>query len=82
MRLVPEPAPGALSPLSVCRLGRAQFLLSTFTACLVLSGCAGYKLGPTNNLAAGEKSVQITPFANQTLEPRLGDAVTGALKLY
>jgi len=80
MRLVPEPAPGALSPLSVCRLGRAQFLLSTFTACLVLSGCAGYKLGPTNNLAAGEKSVQITPFANQTLEPRLGDAVTGALR--
>src|SRR5688572_25954985 len=47
---------------------------------LLLSGCAGYRLGPTNNLAAGEKSVQITPFSNQTLEPRLGDAVTGALR--
>jgi hypothetical protein len=47
---------------------------------LVAGGCAGYRVGPTNNLAAGEKSVQITPFANQTLEPRLGDAVTGALR--
>jgi hypothetical protein len=47
---------------------------------LTLSGCAGYRLGPTNGLAAGEKSIQITPFANQTLEPRLGDAVTSALR--
>jgi len=43
---------------------------------LTVSGCAGYKLGPTNALAAGEKSIQVVPFANQTLEPRLGDAVT------
>lgn len=47
---------------------------------VVLTGCAGYRVGPTNHLAAGEKSVQITPFANQTLEPRLGDAVTSALR--
>ncbi len=40
------------------------------------TGCAGYRLGPTNGVAAGEKSVQIIPFANQTMEPRLGDAVT------
>jgi hypothetical protein len=39
-------------------------------------GCAGYRLGPTNGLAAGEKSVQISPFENRTLEPRLTDAVT------
>jgi hypothetical protein len=44
------------------------------------SGCAGYKLGPVNGLAAREKSVQINPFANQTLEPRLGDAVTAQLR--
>jgi len=44
------------------------------------SGCAGYKLGPVNGLVAGAKSVQINPFANQTLEPRLGDAVTAGLR--
>ena len=44
------------------------------------SGCAGYKLGPVNGLIAREKSIQINPFANQTLEPRLGDAVTAQLR--
>jgi hypothetical protein len=44
------------------------------------SGCAGYKLGPVNGLAAREKSIQINPFANQTLEPRLGDAVTAQIR--
>jgi hypothetical protein len=48
-------------------------------AALALSGCAGYHLGPTNGLAAGEKSIQITPFSNKTLVARLGDAVTSAL---
>jgi hypothetical protein len=47
---------------------------------LAASGCAGYKVGPTNGLASGEKSVQVAPFANQTLEPRLGDAMTRALR--
>ena len=47
---------------------------------LALSGCAGYRLGPTNGLAPGEKSVRVQPFANQTMEPRLGDAVTAALR--
>ena len=44
------------------------------------SGCAGYKLGPVNGLTAGEKSVQINPFTNRTLEPRLGDEVTAQLR--
>ena len=44
------------------------------------SGCAGYKLGPVNGLAAREKSVQVSPFDNQTLEPRLTDAVTSQLR--
>jgi len=43
------------------------------------NGCAGYRLGPVNGLAAGAKSVQIVPFSNQTLEPRLTDAVTAQL---
>src|SRR5580765_5671449 len=43
---------------------------------LFLSGCAGYKLGPVNGETAGSKSVQVMPFSNKTLEPRLGDAVT------
>src|SRR5436309_7027699 len=47
---------------------------------LLSNGCAGYRLGPTNGLQAGEKSIQIVPFANQTLEPRLGEAVTSALR--
>jgi hypothetical protein len=45
-------------------------------ALILLSGCAGYRLGPTNGLMAGAKSVEIQPFVNQTLQPHLGDAVT------
>ncbi len=47
---------------------------------LFLAGCAGYKLGPTNGLAAGQKTVQVKPFSNHTMEPRLGDAVTAQLR--
>jgi hypothetical protein len=39
-----------------------------------------YKLGPVGGAQAGEKSVQINPFINQTLEPRLGEAVTSAVR--
>jgi hypothetical protein len=46
----------------------------------LLAGCAGYTLGPTNGVVAGEKKIQITPFLNHTLEPRLGDAVTTAVR--
>ena len=55
-------------------------LLLTGGAALALSGCASYRLGPSNGLAAGEKSVQVTPFTNQTIEARLGDAVTSAVR--
>lgn len=56
--------------------------LSVCTALLVLAvcGCAGYRLGPTNGVLAGDKTVQVRPFINQTLEPRLGDAVTAAVR--
>lgn len=47
---------------------------------LLLSGCAGYQLGPSNGQSAGARTIQITPFTNHTLEPRLSDALTSALR--
>ena len=49
-------------------------------AAFLFSGCAGYHLGPVNGETAGDRSVQIVPFSNQTFEPRLGDAVTESLR--
>ncbi len=61
-------------------MDRAPWLLLGLLA-LAWSGCAGYRLGPTNGVAAGEKSVQVMPFSNQTLEPRLGEAVTAQMRM-
>jgi len=47
---------------------------------LALTGCAGYRFGPTNGLAAGARSVQINPLVNKTLEPRLVDYVMNSLR--
>lgn len=47
---------------------------------LALSGCAGYELGPTNGAVAGARSVQVNLFENQTIEPRLSEAVGQALR--
>ncbi len=44
-----------------------------------LAGCA-YRLGPTNGERAGARSVQVNPFQNKTIEPRLVEAVTFALR--
>jgi hypothetical protein len=49
-------------------------------AILCLSGCAGYQLGPSNGVAAHEKSIQVNPFANQTLQPGLTDTVASQLR--
>ncbi len=60
--------------------------MRSLRACLLIaglalsSGCAGYKLGPTNGVEAGAKTIQLVPFSNQTFQPRLGDAVTTALR--
>jgi hypothetical protein len=55
------------------------FLLGA--ACVAMTGCAGYKLGPTNGMSAGSRSVQVNIFQNKVLEePRLGEAVTSALR--
>jgi hypothetical protein len=47
---------------------------------LFLTGCAGYRLGPANGMAAGSRSVCINPIPNHTLQPGLSDAVTGMLR--
>lgn len=49
-------------------------------ALFVLAGCAGYHLGPVNEAVAGAKTIEIQPFNNQTLQPRLGDTVTQSLR--
>jgi hypothetical protein len=55
-------------------------LLPLIPCLVLLAGCAGYRLGPTSEVSAGAQSVQLVPFSNQTLQPRLGDAVTVALR--
>lgn len=59
---------------------RVASLVSVAIALTLLCGCAGYMLGPTNGLIAGAKTIQIRPFSNQTFQPRLGDAMTTALR--
>lgn len=49
-------------------------------ATIVLSGCAGYTLGPTNGLSAGVRSIRIDLFVNKTQEPRLAEPVAIALR--
>jgi hypothetical protein len=59
---------------------RAFHVIACGLAALFVCGCAGYRLGPVGEVAAGEKALQVQPFLNQTLEPRLGDAVTSAVR--
>jgi urea transporter len=49
-------------------------------AALGVTGCAGYRLGPVTGEGPGARSIQISPFLNQTVEPRLSEAVTTALR--
>lgn len=60
--------------------GPAQFLLGAALIVLSLTGCAGYRLGPSNGMEAGDKSILVIPFENKTLEARLSDPVTQALR--
>jgi hypothetical protein len=60
---------------------RSRFIrMLLLSSALGLNGCAGYRLGPSNGVAAREKSVQINPFVNQTLQPRLTDVVTAQVR--
>ena len=49
-------------------------------ALLAWTGCAGYRLGPTNGQVAGAKSIQVNLFRNETFEPRLTEAIGTALR--
>jgi hypothetical protein len=58
---------------------RALKIFLPAAVAFTLAGCASYHLGP--NLDKDENhSVEVMPFNNQTLEPRLGDAFTQALR--
>jgi outer membrane lipopolysaccharide assembly protein LptE/RlpB len=50
------------------------------TLALLITGCAGYQLGPTGGQIAGERSILIPPVKNTTIEPRLSQPVTQALR--
>ena len=47
---------------------------------IILAGCAGYTLGPTNGVNAGSRSVQIRAFVNQTQEPRISEYLASSLR--
>jgi hypothetical protein len=53
------------------------FLLACWA--FLLGGCA-YRLGPTNGVAAGSRSIQVNLFQNQTWEPRLSEPVATSLR--
>jgi hypothetical protein len=59
---------------------RAPKIVLLALAAASLAGCAGYHLGPVNGVVPGEKSIEVLPFNNQTLQPRLGDALTQSLR--
>lgn len=58
---------------------RRLLQLCLATALIGLCGCA-YRLGPSNGESAGRRSVQVNPFENKTVEPRLIEAVSFALR--
>jgi hypothetical protein len=59
---------------------RALKLFLPGLAAAALAGCASYHLGPVNHVQAGEKSIEVQPFNNETLQPWLGDALTESLR--
>jgi len=67
--------PCVFAPLRLC------VNLCFLCGILFTTGCAGYRVGPTNGLPAGSRSVQVNIFQNKVLEePRLSEYVTHALR--
>ncbi len=58
---------------------RALKIFLPALAALALTGCATYHLGPVMD-GNSDKTVEVMPFNNQTLQPRLGEALTQALR--
>ena len=60
---------------------RLPQFITACAAIFLLAGCAGYHLGPVNpEVRAGAASIEVLPFNNRTLQPRLGAALTQALR--
>jgi hypothetical protein len=61
---------------------RLGFLAATaaLIGAIFTAGCAGYRLGPTNGMAAGSRSIQINLFKNDTWEPRLSEPLAISLR--
>jgi hypothetical protein len=59
---------------------RAARFLGTCALAWLLAGCAGYQLGPTGGQSAGARSIQIEPFVNKTIQPRLADYIMVSLR--
>lgn len=55
-------------------------LILTGLGVLLLSGCAGYRVGPVGEQVAGAKGIEVPMVRNATLEPRLVESVTSALR--
>jgi hypothetical protein len=47
---------------------------------VLLAGCAGYRMGSTNGAEAGSRTIRVAYFENQTLEPRLSEAIAHAMR--
>jgi Lipopolysaccharide-assembly len=58
---------------------RALKIFLPIATAIIFAGCASYHLGPVMDKDENH-SVEVLPFNNQTLEPRLGDAFTQALR--
>ncbi|MCF7669271.1 MAG: hypothetical protein K9N48_05800 [Verrucomicrobia bacterium] len=56
------------------------FIPCLAAALIIFSGCAGYNLGPTGGAVAGNKSIQIHPFQNNTSEPRITTPLVNAFR--
>ena len=54
--------------------------LGSLGLAVMFCGCAGYHLGPTGGQVAGERSIQINPVQNSTIEPGIGPVVSHALR--
>jgi hypothetical protein len=57
------------------RAALSSLALAAGLLAALLCSC-GYRLGSTTGFRAGERSLQVNPFINETIEPRLSDAVT------
>lgn len=46
----------------------------------LVCGCAGYRLGSPHALGTSARTVFVQPVVNETTEPRVGEALTSALR--